>query len=181
VTARKSAGKRPASPLRAALAARTSLRTYHDIAVAPGEDIERAQRQLEAARQMHAATLLHDDEAIRARAAEVLDSAERALGECFHRIYFRGLDLNDFDALVSLHPPTAEEASEGKAWSDDLVYALLAAVVENEDGTSGGLTDIEWKAELNEPGKWPAPERQHLVRMAWAAQRQTMADAVPKG
>lgn len=171
---------RPSS-LRAALAAQTSLRTYHDIAIVPGEQVAKAQRAVEAARQLQVATMLSDKDEVRDRGQQALDKAETELRACFHRIYFRGLPIEDFDALVDMHPPTPEQAKEGKAWNDDtFIYALLAECVEEEDGTPGGLTAEEWEAELTAK-KWAAPEVRRVKHMAYAAQRQTMADAVPKG
>lgn len=181
---------RSASPLRAALAAKTSLRTYHDIAIVASEQVERAQRNLESARQMHVATLLHPDEAVKQQAKELLAKAEEQRGECFHRIWFRGLGFSEFDALVDLHPPTDEQAKAGKAWNDaTFPYALLAECAgdsveptkDNPDGwVPGDLTAEEWEAELTDETRWSAADRRRVISMALAAQQQTMADAVPK-
>lgn len=167
-------GKRPASPLRAALAAITSLRTYHDIAIAPAEQVEAAQRRVDVARQLQAATLLQEDPEVRERAQRLLDEALAARGECFHRIWFRGLGHTEFDALVALHPPTDEQ--DGASWnSETFIPGLLAACV-----VDGDLTAEEWAAELADETRWSASERRAVISMALAAQRQTMADAVPK-
>lgn len=162
------------SPLRAALAAKTSLRTYFDIAIEPTEKIEAAQRRLDVANQLIAATLLHDDD-VRAKAegAHVKAKAERDAH--FHRIWFRGLQLDEFDALVALHPPTAEQAKDDWAWNPDTFnYALLEEAV-----VDGDLTAAEWEAELSSE-KWTRADRNAFVNNCLQAQRQTMADAVPK-
>lgn len=187
-------GKTTAAPgsLRAALAQRTNLRTHHDIAIAPADDIEAAQRRLDTARQLQAATLLHDSDEVRQRAEQAAQDAEQARAALFHRLWFRGLDLDEFDALVALHPPTDEQNREGRSWNPDTFeYALLAAAVEDEDGNPGDLTAEEWRAEIlgldpatgqRDPSRkpWPVAEHRRVMLMALAAQRQTMADAVPK-
>jgi hypothetical protein len=166
---------RPASPLREALAAKTNLRTYHDIAVRPVEDIAAAQRQLDTARQMHAATMLHDDENVRTKALEVLEKAQADRDACFHRIWFRSLGHNEFDALVALHP--AQDHQDGDLpWDPHTFdFALLAACTVDSD-----LTAEEWAAELADEQRWSGPDRRRVISMALAAQRQTLADAVPK-
>lgn len=180
-------------PLRAALAKRTNLRTYHDIAIADATEIEAAQRRLDAARQMHTATLLHDDQQVRERAEQLVKDAEAARDALFHRIWFRGLPQTEFDALVDLHPPTDEQAKNGNMWNAETFhFALIAETAENEDHTPGDLTAEEWKAEITgidpatgepDPDReaWTGAERRQVIYMALAAQRQTMADAVPKG
>lgn len=179
--------------LRAALAQRTNLRTWHDIAVAPADEIDAAQRRLDAARQLETATLLKDDPEIHDRVAAAVREATEARDKLFHRLWFRGLDLTEFDALVDLHPPTDEQHREGRTWNPDTFeYALLAACVEDEDGTPGDLTPDEWRDELlgldpttgeRDPQRraWPVAEQRRVMLMALSAQRQTMADAVPKG
>lgn len=165
--------------LRDALAKKTSLRTYHDISVVSSDHVDRAQRQLEAARQMQAATMLHSDDDVKARATKLVEDAEAARAQCFHRLWFRGLGFTEFDALVALHPPTGEQTDE--AWDPDTFgYALIAECVQDEDGTPGELTAEEWKAELSDESKWTRADRLRVIRMAMAAQQQTMADAVPK-
>lgn len=167
--------KRPASPLREALAAKTNLRTYHDIPVRPAEDIAAAQRRLEVARQLQAATMLSEDDDVRTKSAKVVEEMQAERDACFHRIWFRSLGHNEFDALVALHP--APEGQDGDAPWDTATfeYALLEhAVVEND------LTAEEWATELADEVRWSGPDRRRLIAMAFAAQRQTMADAVPK-
>lgn len=166
---------RPVSPLRAALAAKTNLRTYHDIPVKPTEEIERVQRRLALARQLEAATLLKEDPEVRAAAADAVATVEAERDACFHRIWFRGLGHTEFDALVDLHPRASDQ-------TDDLPWnpatfdcGLLEACV-----VDGDLTAEEWQEELADESRWATPDRDRVVRMALAAQRQTMADAVPK-
>lgn len=175
MTKRTAAAARPASP-REALAALTALRTYHDIAVVPLDQIEEATRNLELARQMRTATLLSDDEAVQAKAEDVYRQAVAKRDECFYRLWFRGLSDDDFDALVDMHPPTDEERNDGASWNrETFIPALLAACTVDSD-----LTEAEWAAKLAEENT-PAAERRAMVSMAIAAQRQTLADSVPKG
>ncbi len=167
--------QRPASPLRAALAAKTNLRTYHDISVAPSEQVAAAQRQLELARQLQAASLLHEEDAVREKAAEAVGRAQAARDACFHRIWFRSLGNIEFDALVTLHP-AADGQGDDLPWNPETFdYALLAECVVDSD-----LTAQEWQAELADEKRWSGPDKRRVIAMALAAQRQTMADAVPK-
>ena len=168
--------KKP-SPLRAALAAKTTLITHFDLSIATSDQVEAAQRQVNVAQQLVAATLLHDDDDVRQRAADALAKAEAARDACFHRIQFRHLPLDDFDALVKLHPPTDEQAKDQWAWNPDTFnYALL------EHATiDGDLTAAEWQAELEDDARWTPADARQLVNMALASQRQTLADAIPKG
>ncbi len=168
-------GKRPASPLRAALAAKTNLRTYHDIAVADSEQVQAAQRQLELARQLQAASLLSDEDDVRGKALEAVERAQATRNACFHRIWFRSLGNTEFDALVTLHPPADVQADELPWNPETFDYALLEACVVDSD-----LTAAEWEAELADEQRWSGPDKNRVIAMALAAQRQTMADAVPK-
>lgn len=168
--------KKP-SPLRAALAQKTNLQTYFDIAVADTEAVEEAQRVLVTAQQIAAGAMLGDDADVKARAKELLDEAKAHRAECFHRVWFRGLPFDEFDALVALHPPTDEQrrSDEQHAWNPDtFVWALLEECV-----VDGDLTADEWKAELGSD-RWTSADRQRFLGMAIAAQRQTLADAIPK-
>jgi hypothetical protein len=167
--------KRPASPLRAALAAKTNLRTYHDIAVVDSEQVQAAQRQLELARQLQAASLLSDEDAVRAKALQAVERAQATRNACFHRIWFRSLGHTEFDALVALHPAADGQVDELPWNPATFDYALLEACVVDSD-----LTAEEWEAELADEKRWSAPDRNRVISMALAAQRQTMADAVPK-
>lgn len=175
---------RPASPLRAALAAKTSLRTYHDIAVAPTVQVEAAVRQLMGARQLQVATLLSDDPAVREKAESAVSAAEAQRDACFHRIWFRGLGNSEFDALVALHPPTDDDDEDadwhGETFIPGLIAACSGSVDEADVWTSGDLSAEEWTAVLADEERWPAPERGTLIRRALDAQRQTLAGAVPK-
>lgn len=163
------------SPLRAALAAKTNLVTYFDLSIAETDVVEAAQRGVAVGRQLVAATLLHDDDAVRDQAAAALLRAEAERSACFHRINFRGLPLKDFDALVTLHPPTPEQAKDKWVWNPDTFnYALL-----EECTIDGDLTAAEWEAELH-TDRWSRADRSKLLNMALAAQQQSMADAVPK-
>ena len=165
------------SPLRAALAAKTALVTHFDMAIADSDAVEAAQRRVNVAEQMVAATLLHQDDAVRERAADALNEALAARDACFHRIQFRHLPLDDFDALVKLHPPTDAQAKEEWVWNHlTFNYALLEACV-----IDGDLTAAEWETELADQDKWTPADKRQLINMALAAQRQTMADAIPKG
>jgi hypothetical protein len=165
------------SPLRAALAAKTALVTHFDMSIASSDDVEAAQRQLNVAQQLVAATLLHDNDDVRARADEAMVKAQAARDACFHRIEFRHLPLEDFDALVKLHPPTAEQAKDEWVWNPDTFnYALLEACV-----IDGDLTAAEWEAELADNEKWSPADKKLLINNALEAQRQTMAGAIPKG
>jgi hypothetical protein len=166
-----------ASPLREALAAKTNLRTYHDIAVRPVEDIEAAQRNLQLAQQMQAATMLHDDEAVRTKAVKVVAEAQAARDACFHRIWFRSLGDVEFDALVALHPPLPGQDADRLAWNPTTFEpALLEACVVDSD-----LTAEEWADELADESRWSGPDKRAVSRAAMAAQRQTLAELVPKG
>lgn len=165
------------SPLRAALAKKTSLRTFFEIAVVDSETVETAQRRVDIARQMSAATLLTEDTAVREKADEALASAQAERDACFHRIWFRGLSLDEFDALVALHPPTDEQRNDDWTWNPDTFnYALLEAAT-----VDGDLTAQEWADELADGDRWTRADRTQLINMCLAAQRQTMADAIPKG
>lgn len=167
--------QRPASPLREALAAKTNLRTYHDIPVRPAEDIAAAQRKLEVARQLQAATMLSEDEDVRAKSARVIEEMQAERDACFHRIWFRSLGHNEFDALVALHP-APEGQDDDTPWDTrTFEYALLAACV-----VDGDLTADDWATELADEQRWSGPDKRRMIAMAFAAQRQTMADAVPK-
>lgn len=161
-----------ASALRGALAAKTSLRTHFDIAVESTEVIEAAQRRLNAARQLEVATMLSDDTGVQERAAGALREAEEARDACFHRVYCRGLTLDEFDALVALNPPTDAQAREGRSWGNGFDIALLTVCAEDSD-----LTREEWEEQLT---TWTAAERRRAIAAALEAQRQTLADAVPK-
>lgn len=173
---RRAVAPSSASPLRAALAAKKNLRTHFDLAIEDTATIEAAQRRLDVTRQMAAGVLLQDDEAVTQRAEEVHAAARAALEACFHRIYFRGLQEPEFDALVEMHPPTDEQAKDHWIWNPDTFnYALLEACV-----VDGDLTAAEWEAELASD-RWPAPDKRQVIAMCLAANRQTMADAVPKG
>ena len=161
-----------ASPLREALAAKTSLRTHFDIAVAGTEEIETATRRLNAMRQMEAATLLSDDDDVRAKGAQAAEDAQQARDALFHRIWFRGLPYEEFDALVALHPPTDEQAKASAVWGDTFELALFAEAAEDSD-----LTAEEWETELS---TWTQAERSQAIRAALEAQRQTLAHFIPK-
>lgn len=168
--------KAAASPLRAALNAKTSLHTFHEISTSPQPAIEAAKRNLDVARQLVAATLMHDDADVRAKADKALATAQAERDACFYRIEFRGLGLTEFDALVKLHPPTKAQADDKWLWNPDTFdFALLEHAVVDSD-----LTAEDWQAELADEEKWPAPERARLLNNCLAAQRQTMADAAPK-
>lgn len=173
--------KKPStSPLRAALQAKTSLRTFHEIAIVPQEQIEAAKRRLDVANQMVVATLLNDDPDVREKADAALAAAQAERDACFHRIEFRGLGLDDFDDLVQLHPATPEQEKDPDytvAWNRPAFdYALLAEATVDSD-----LTAEDWAEELADTTRWPAAERARLINTCLAAQRQTMADAIPKG
>lgn len=169
--------KKPSrSPLRDALNRKQTLRTWFDLAVATPDEIDRVQRRLEAARQMVVATLLHDDEDVRERAERALEQAQAERDKCFHRIWFRSIGLTELDALSAEHPPTDAQREDGWAWNPETFnYALLAAAV-----VDGDLNADDWAEELSDEDKWPAPDRRSLINSCLAAQRQTMADAVPK-
>ena len=180
----KSASKRaPSSPLRAALAAKTVYRTYFDMSIVDTEVAEKAKRELAQFEQMLLALRLSgssDDaaahEAFLERAQEQVDQAQAKVDACYHRIWFHGLGFTEFDALVALHPPTAEQAKDKWAWNPDTFnYALVAACAIDSDLTAG-----EWKAELEDADRWSRADRAQLLSEALAANRQTMADAVPK-
>lgn len=172
--------KKPSSPspLREALKKKTSLRTYFDVAIADTDQVEEAVRRVNAAQQLVTATLLSDDQDVRVRADRALDEARAARAACFHRVEFRGLGPKEFDALVDLHPPTDEQAKaeDPLPWNTDTFpYALLEAATVDSD-----LTAAEWEAELADEAKWTRADRNGLITAVLAAQRQTMADAVPK-
>lgn len=169
--------KKPKSPLREALAKKTSLRTFYELPIVSQEQIEAAKRKLDVAHQLVAATLLHEDDEVRAKAEKAIADAQAERDACFHRVWFRGLGHNEFDALVALHPPTKEQQADQHAWNPDTFnYALLEAA-----GVDSDLSAEDWEAELADESKWPAPDRARLIGSCLAAQRQTMADAVPKG
>lgn len=164
-------------PLRAALAKKTTLRTYFDLSVVDSEDVEAAQRQVDVARQLVAATLLSDDPAVTDRAEAALEQAQAGLSECFHRLWFRGLGYDEFDALVALHPPTDAQRADDWLWNPETFnYALLEACAVDSD-----LTAAEWEAELADAERWSRADRTRVIGMALAANQQTMSDAVPKG
>lgn len=167
------------SPIRKALAAKTSLRTFHEIAVVDQEQIEEAQQGLDVARQLVTATLLSEDADVREKADTALREAKARRDACFHRIEFRGLPLEDFDALVQLHPATADQAKDPEhlPWNPDTFnFALLEAATVGSD-----LTAEDWKAELADGERWPGGEKARLINTCLQAQRQTMSDAAPKG
>lgn len=170
--------KKPStSPLRAALAAKTKLRTYFDVATAPSEVVEAAKQRVDIAQQLVSATLLSPDDDVRARAQQELDKAKAGLDECFHRVWFSGLNETDFDALVALHPPTEAQAAKKWLWnSDTFNYALLEACAVDSD-----LTADEWEAELNDAKRWTRADKARIVAAALACNQQTMADAAGKG
>lgn len=167
-----------ASPLRAALAAKTSLHTFYEMSIVPQEQIEAAKRRLDVARQLLASTLIHDDPNVRAKAEKTHAAAQAERDACFHRIEFRGLGYTEFDALVGLHPATPAQAKDPKhvAWNPETFNAALleAATVDSD------LTAQDWAEELADEDRWPAPDRSRLINTCLQAQRQTMADAVPK-
>lgn len=170
-------GKKALSPLRKALAAKTTLRTYFDVAIVDTETVEAAQRQVAVAEQLVAATLLSEDQEVTSKAQAMLDQAKARRDECFHRIWFRGLSEVDFDALVALHPPTDAQRKDGWAWNvETFNYALIEACAVDSD-----LTAAEWEAELSDADRWTRADKVQLVNAALACNRQTMADAVPKG
>lgn len=167
--------KNSTSPLRAALAAKTNLRTYFDVAIADTETVEAAQRKVAVARQLQAATLMHDDDDVRAKAEAAVAAAEAARDACFHRIWFRGLSYDDFDALAALHPPTKAQEQDQWSWNPDTFnYALIEACV-----IDGDLDAEEWEAELASD-RWSRSDRVQFINRCLAANQQTMADAVPK-
>jgi hypothetical protein len=168
--------RKPKNPLREALAKKTTLRTHFDISIVDSEEVEAAQRSVTVAQQLVAATLLHDDPAVRARADKALADARATRDACFHRIWFRGLPLEEFDALVALHPPTEEQHREKWIWNPDTFnYALLAECAVDSD-----LTAEEWAEELADGDRWTRADRTKIISTCLAANQQTMADAVPK-
>lgn len=168
--------KKPKSPIRAALAKKTSLRTYFDLGIADPDEIDAAQRRLDVARQLIGAALLGGDPEMRKKADAAIGVAQAERDACFHRIWFRALGLTEFDALVGLHPPTKEQARDQWAWNPDTFnYALLEAATVDSD-----LTAEDWETELSDEDRWPAADRRGLVNACLAAQRQTLADSVPK-
>lgn len=167
--------KKPSSPLRQALAKKTSLRTYFDFALVDVETVERVSRKLQAARQLEHGAMLSDNPDVKTRAAAVLAEIEAERDACFHRIWFRGLGSDEWDALVDLHPPTPEQAKDGAAWNDETFnYGLLEATAIDSD-----LSADDWRRELADE-KWTNADRRQLVLAAVRAQRQTLADQVPK-
>lgn len=170
--------KKPStSPLRAALAKKTKLRTYFDLAVVPSEDVETAQQRVDIAQQLVAATLLSPDDDVRERGQTELDKAKAARAACFHRIWFSGLGETDFDALVRLHPPTPAQEADKWPWNPDTFnYALLAECAVDSD-----LTAEEWEAEVNDTERWSRADKARVIAAALACNQQTISDAVPKG
>lgn len=167
---------KPKSPLRDALAKKTTLRTYFEVATAESEVVEGAQRRLDLARQLAAASLLSEDPDVRVKTDAAIASAEAERDACFHRIWFRGLGLTEFDALVGLHPATDAQRADDWSWNPDTFnYALLEAATVDSD-----LTAEDWETELSDEARWTAPDRRALISSCLSAQRQTMAEAVPK-
>lgn len=165
------------NPLRAALAQKTSLRTYFDFALVDTETLEHLQRKLQAARQLEHGAMLSDKPEVRERATTVLAEVQAEYDQVVHRIWFRGLGLDEWDALVALHPPTPAQQAEGAGWDEETFnYALLEAAAVDSD-----LTAVEWRTELADQEKWSNADRRSLLLAAVRAQRQSLADAVPKG
>lgn len=169
--------KATGSSLRAALAAKTKLRTYFDLAVVPSEQVEAAKQRVDIANQLVAATLLSPDADVRARAQGELDEAKAALSACFHRIWFSGLNDTEFDALVALHPATKAQEADKWLWNPDTFnYALLEACAVDSD-----LTAEEWEVEVNDGTRWSRADKSRVIAAALACNQQTMADAAGKG
>jgi hypothetical protein len=188
--AKKTAAKKTAAPrpksLRAALAAKKVRRTFYDIPLVDSAVADELAAKVRRAEGVLSILGIGDssDAKDRAAADQELADAKSELAACFHRVYFEGLQEEDFDALVNEHPPTAEQADEDKKlpqdekrlWNaDTFIPALLAECYVGDDG----LTADEWATELKKP-KWTRADVGALVREVMDANRRSFSDGIPK-
>lgn len=178
---RKAAVKKTPTGLRGALAARKARLSHFDIPVADSDVADASARKVE--RLTNMLNLLRvqdgDTESVK-RLEKQVEDAKTELAACFHRIHFRGLSGEDYDALLNEHPPTAEQKKEKDEQGrpplfnpDTFIPALLEACYVGDDG----MTADEWKAELED---WPWPDRVDLQRAVTNANTRPFSDGIPK-
>jgi hypothetical protein len=182
---RKAPAKKAAPKgLRAALAAKKVRLAHYDIPQVDSDVADEVAARVRRAQSMLSVLDLGDDgdAQARAEAERELAEAKARLAECFHRVSFKGLPEDDFDALVNEHPPTPEQVDKDKKlpkdqqrlWNEDtFVPALAEACYVGGDG----LTAEEWDAELR---SWPRAEAGAFVRVLMDANRRDFSDGIPK-
>lgn len=112
--------------LREDLLARGLPETTHPIRKGRVVDIKAARVALDEATRLRDKAPGIDPEHERA----VYDARAR-LDDCYEDITIRALAPADYEALVSAHPPTDEQADDGYLWNpESFVPALLAATVD---------------------------------------------------
>lgn len=159
--------------LREALAGKRSRQTHYDMVVGDTDGLE---ERLSAARAALRLAQHREDADATGIAQTELDAALAAVQACLHRIVFRALEPDVFEALVGTHPPTAQQRDDGDRWNASTFEpALLAACAVDSD-----LTEAEWATELGS-GRWSLADRQEAFACALAANVIPRSLSVPKG
>lgn len=178
---RKTPAKKTATGLRGALSARKARLSHFDVPVADSDVADAAARKVERLTNMLNLLRVQDGpgESVD-RIEKQAEEAKAELAACFHRIHFKGLSGDDYDALLNEHPPTAEQKKEKDEQGREPLFnpetfipALLEACYVGEDG----MTADEWKTELD---GWPWPDRVDLQRAVTNANTRPFSDGIPK-
>lgn len=172
--------------VREALQRRQVRTTHYDLPLVAFEDAQAKAQDLAIAEQtITAAEFLIAQEPHRPDVDDALkvaratrDAARKARDACFHRITFAGLPEDDFDAMVQLHPPTADQIRAAQAkgedpplWdSDTLIPDLLEHCSQDSE-----LTAAEWAVELK---GWTRGERQDIAAKVLEANIRSFATAL---
>jgi hypothetical protein len=159
--------------LREALASKRSQQTHYDLVVGDTAEHEAA---LQAADRDLRLARLREDEPAAAAASEAADAARAGLQACLHRVHFRNLEPDVFEALIGAHPPTKKQRDDGERWNSDTFRpALIAACA-----VDGELTEQEWAEELTQP-RWSHSDREEIFAAALAANVVPRSLSIPKG
>lgn len=178
-TRKKANSRAPGTGIRAALKQRKTRLEHFDIPLVESDVADEKARALTKARNdLDMINLVKvDDEELIARHHTAVDTAQAEVDACYHRVSFRGLSADDFDALVNEHPPTEDQAKAEHTWNPDtFFYALIVACVVDGDG----MTDQDWRTELARP-EWSRADLAALRGAVFAANQRGFSEGIPKG
>jgi hypothetical protein len=159
--------------LREALASKRSQQTHYDLVIGDPAEPEAALQTATA--DLRLAQMREDEDATSA-ARTSLEEARAALQACLHRIHFRPLEPDVFEALIGAHEPTKEQQKDGERWNPTTFRPALisACAVDSE------LDESEWAAELTTK-RWSHADRDEIFAAALAANVVPRSLSVPKG
>ena len=164
--------------LRDALARKKRRETHYDIVLISSDEQDALEERFTdckrrlALAEIRNATDSDDAEAARTELEEVRD----ALRGATHRVRFQSLPPDEYEALVSAHPPTKEQQAAKEVWDEQtFAPALIAACAVDSD-----MTAEDWKAELAS-GRWSTSDKATLFIQALEANVVPRSVTVPKG